>query len=164
MKIGELAKLALTQTETIRYYEREGLLPQAMRSDANYRVYEASHVKRLAFIRHCRSLDMTLAEIRTLLHFKDGPDDTCAEVNVLLEAHIGHVVARIRELRGLEKELKRLRNQCTSAQAGPACGILSGLDKAASVPRPAGAAQLSAHVHGTHGQVGTPAKSQPCVT
>jgi len=164
MRIGELAQLALTQTETIRYYEREGLLPQAMRSDANYRVYEASHVKRLAFIRHCRSLDMTLAEIKTLLHFKDAPNDNCAEVNLLLEAHIGHVAARIRELRTLEKELKRLRDQCTSAQAGAACGILSGLDKAASTPRPACAAPLSAHVHGAHGQVGTPAKSQPCVT
>ena len=70
MKIGELAKLAQTQAETIRYYEREGLLPQARRSEANYRVYDQSHIQRLAFIRHCRSLDMTLGEIRTLLHFR----------------------------------------------------------------------------------------------
>jgi DNA-binding transcriptional MerR regulator len=81
MKIGELAKTAQTQTETIRYYEREGLLPEAARTDANYRIYDESHVQRLAFIRHCRSLDMTLAEIRTLLDFKDAPAGSCADVN-----------------------------------------------------------------------------------
>ena len=160
MKIGELAKSAQTQSETIRYYEREGLLPQAIRSEANYRVYETNHIKRLAFIRHCRSLDMTLGEIRTLLQFKDMPEVNCGEVNLLLDAHIGHVAARIRELRGLEKELKLLRDQCTSAQAGPACGILSSLDKAAAEPRLASTAPLSAHVHGSHRQVGMPAKSR----
>ena len=75
---------------------------------------------------------MTLGEIRTLLHFEDTPNDNCDEVNLLLDAHIGHVVTRIRELRGLEKELKLLRYQCASAQAGSACGILSGLYKAAA--------------------------------
>ncbi|MDB5885539.1 MAG: cadR [Polaromonas sp.] len=164
MKIGEIAKLARTQAETIRYYEREGLLPEATRSDANYRVYEASHVSRLAFIRHCRSLDMTLAEIRTLLRFRDAPGDNCGEVNLLLEAHIGHVAARIRELRGLEKELKLLREQCTSAQAGPACGILGELDKAAKAPRAARAGLAPAHVRGSHGRMGAPATSQPGVT
>ena len=153
MKIGELAQLAQTQSETIRYYEREGLLPQATRSEANYRVYESGHVKRLAFIRHCRSLDMTLGEIKTLLQFKDAPEVNCGEVNLLLDAHIGHVAIRIRELRGLEKELKLLREQCTSAQAGPSCGILLSLDKAAAEPRLASAAPLSAHVQGSHKQV-----------
>ena len=104
MKIGELAKTAQTQTETIRYYEREGLLPEAARTEANYRIYDESHVQRLAFIRHCRSLDMTLAEIRTLLSFKDTPDDSCADVNALLDEHIGHVASRIRELKALEKD------------------------------------------------------------
>ena len=75
MKIGELAKATGTQTETIRYYEREQLLPTAKRTESNYRVYDGSHVERLAFIRHCRSLDMTLDEIRVLLHFKDAPGE-----------------------------------------------------------------------------------------
>ena len=73
MKIGELAKAAHTQVETIRYYEREGLLPETARTDGNYRMYAEEHVDRLSFIRHCRGLDMTLDEIRVLLRFKDAP-------------------------------------------------------------------------------------------
>ena len=96
MKIGELAKATGTQTETIRYYEREQLLPAATRTESNYRVYDDSHVERLAFIRHCRCLDMTLDEIRVLLHFKDAPCENCGAVDALLQAHIGHVVSRIR--------------------------------------------------------------------
>lgn len=88
MKIGELAKAAGTQVETIRYYEREGLLPLANRTEGNYRVYDSAHAQRLAFIRHCRCLDMTLDEIRVLLRFKDAPKDNCGEVDQLLEAHI----------------------------------------------------------------------------
>ena len=73
VKIGDLAKAAHTQTKTIRYYEREGQLPEASRTESNYRIYVNSHINRLAFIRHCRSLDMTLYEIRTLLQLKDEP-------------------------------------------------------------------------------------------
>ena len=73
MRIGELAKAAETQVETIRYYEREALLPQPERTDGNYRVYGPEHVERLLFIRYCRGLDMTLDEIRALLRMKDAP-------------------------------------------------------------------------------------------
>ena len=151
MKIGQLADAAQTQTETIRYYEREGLLPSTARTPANYRVYQASHVQRLAFIRHCRSLDMTLDEIRTLLRFKDAPSENCVEVNRLLDEHIGHVAGRIRELKALEKELKRLRQQCASGNATAQCGIMNGLEQAAreAGPRPAPRGKL-AHVHGAH--------------
>jgi Cd(II)/Pb(II)-responsive transcriptional regulator len=162
MKIGELAKTAQTQTETIRYYEREGLLPEAARTDANYRIYDQSHVQRLAFIRHCRSLDMTLAEIRTLLNFKDAPAGSCADVNTLLDDHISHVATRIRELKALEKDLKLLREQCASDQGADDCGILSGLEKAAlrqSQNRtPVVERGHAAHIHGAHPQVGGPAK------
>jgi len=72
MKIGELAQRTNTPVETIRYYEREGLLAEPVRSEANYRVYEDAHAQRLSFIRHCRGLDMTLEEIRVLLRFKDA--------------------------------------------------------------------------------------------
>jgi len=155
MKIGELAKLTQTQNETIRYYEREGLLPEARRSGANYRMYDESHVQRLAFIRHCRSLDMTLGEIRTLLHFKDAPEENCGEVNALLDEHIGHVATRIEELRGLEIELKSLRLQCQNGEAAAECGILSGLVKAAQEhPHPRAAPSHADHIQGTHPQVG----------
>ncbi|CAN5472997.1 Cd(II)/Pb(II)-responsive transcriptional regulator [soil metagenome] len=155
MKIGELAKLAQTQNETIRYYEREGLLPEARRSGGNYRMYDESHVQRLAFIRHCRSLDMTLGEIRTLLHLKDAPEENCGEVNALLDEHIGHVATRIEELRGLEIELKSLRLQCQSGEAAAECGILSGLEKAAQEhSHPRAAPSHADHIQGTHPQVG----------
>ncbi|MCU0920314.1 MAG: Cd(II)/Pb(II)-responsive transcriptional regulator [Burkholderiaceae bacterium] len=132
MKIGELALAAQTQVETIRYYEREGLLPQAPRSEGNYRIYGPEHVERLAFVRHCRSLDMTLDEIRVLLRFKDEPQAECGEVNALLDEHIGHVATRVRELRQLEKQLKALREQCASVRASGQCGILKGLTQSAS--------------------------------
>lgn len=64
MKIGDLSKRTQTQVETIRYYEHEGLLPEPERTESNYRIYGEVHAERLAFIRHCRSLDMTLDETR----------------------------------------------------------------------------------------------------
>ena len=146
MRIGELAQTSGTPIETIRFYEREGLVPAAQRADNNYRVYTAAHAERLAFIRHCRNLDMTLDEIRTLLRFKDAPTRNCGDVNALLDAHIGHVAARIRELRLLEKQLKSLREQCHEAQDAAHCGILNELTDIASRPgRP-----NAGHVHGTH--------------
>ncbi|MFX7140454.1 MerR family transcriptional regulator, partial [Acinetobacter baumannii] len=82
MKIGKLAQTAGTTVETIRFYEHEGLLPAPARSSGNYRLYASQHLERLAFIRHCRSLDMTLNEIRSLLRLKDAPHEDCGEVNV----------------------------------------------------------------------------------
>lgn len=150
MKIGELAKAAGAQVETIRYYEREGLLPLALRSDGNYRVYDAAQVERLAFIRHCRSLDMTLDEIRLLLRFKDAPQEDCAEVNALLDEHIGHVATRIRELRQLERQLKALREQCATSQDAANCGILNGLSRGAAPS--AQSAMHEGHIAGAHGR------------
>ena len=106
MRIGELAQASGTPVETIRFYEREGLLPTAARTEGNYRIYTPHHAERLAFIRQCRSLDMTLDEVRVLLRFKDQPTADCGEVNSLLDEHIGHVaVVMDEEARrlGLEK-------------------------------------------------------------
>ncbi|NML16779.1 Cd(II)/Pb(II)-responsive transcriptional regulator [Azohydromonas caseinilytica] len=149
MKISELASATGTPVETIRFYEREGLLPAPERADNNYRVYGAAHAERLAFVRHCRNLDMTLDEIRVLLRYKDAPEDNCGEVNALLDQHIGHVAQRIRELRSLEKALKELRQQCNQGQQARDCGILNELSQAANQapsPRP----QRLGHVRGAH--------------
>ncbi len=127
MKIGALASATDTQVETIRYYEREGLLPPPLRTQGNYRIYNGAQVDRLSFIRHCRSLDMTLDEIRALLSFRDAPDADCGEVNLLLDQHIGHVAARIRELRELQKQLLELRQFCRGTQDTAHCGILTQL-------------------------------------
>ena len=147
MMIGELASAADTPVETIRYYEREGLLPAPARTASNYRSYEGRHLARLQFIRHCRGLDMSLEEVRLLLHFRDAPADNCAEVDAALDAHIGHVSRRIRELRTLEKELRALRARCTEAREAQACGILAELATVSQAPRKAG----KAHVKGSHG-------------
>lgn len=150
MKIGELATLAGTPVETIRYYEREGLLPAAPRSEGNYRMYGREHAERLAFIRHCRTLDMTLDEIRVLLRYRDAPHEDCGDVNALLDEHIGHVSARIRELRQLERELKALRERCASPTDSAHCGILEGLQRAAAEPA---ATPARAHTAGAHGRL-----------
>lgn len=146
MKIGDLSKLTQTQVETIRYYEREGLLPEPDRTEGNYRIYGDAHAERLAFIRHCRSLDMTLEEIRQLLRFKDDPASDCGEVNALLDAHIGHVADRIRELRALEKQLKSLRERCREAQPAANCGILGELSR----PQRKDNVSSFGHLHKTH--------------
>lgn len=146
LMIGELAKRTDCQMETIRYYEREGLLPAPGRSEGNYRLYGNAHVERLRFIRHCRSLDMTLEEIRSLLKFRDAPEENCGEVNILLDAHIGHVANRIAELKGLEKQLKELRGLCRTAQAAKDCRILQNLSSADTGP----IKKIGSHGRGSH--------------
>jgi len=144
MRIGELADATRTTVETIRFYERAGLLPAPARSSGNYRQYTPTHAERLAFIRHCRNLDMTMDEIRQLLQFRDAPGADCGQVNALLDEHIEHVEQRIRELRKLERELRTLRARC--AVPGAACGILEELDGAAAQSHPT----PRRHIRGAH--------------
>lgn len=150
MKIGDLATASSTAIDTIRYYEREGLLPAPARTQGGFRVYEPIHLERLQFIRFCRGLDMSLDEVRVLLRVKDEPGSDCGDVNALLDAHIGHVSRRIRELRTLEKQLRELRQRCGEAQRADQCGILSGLAAAAQeTPSPpaTGSHLRSVHSH-----------------
>ena len=150
MKIGDLASASGTPVDTIRFYEREGLLPAPARSAANYRQYDAAHLDRLQFIRASRNLDMSLQEIRTLLQVRDDPGADPHAADRVLDAHIGHVSQRIRELRALERQLKSLRARCASAGTGDQCGVLAGLaDAAADAPDSArSAARHLAQVHG----------------
>jgi len=147
MRIGELAQTSATPVETIRFYEREGLLAKPARTEGNYRIYGGEHARRLGFIRQCRALDMTLDEVRALLSFRDSPTTDCSGVNGLLDEHIRHVVARIRELKTLERELRQLRAQCVAPEDAARCGILLGLDEA--VVRPV-ASRAARHVKGPH--------------
>lgn len=160
MKIGQLARVTDTQVETIRFYEREGLLPAPSRSNGNYRVYENTHVERLSFIRHCRSLDIALDEIRRLLRFKDAPAENCHEVNEVLDEHIGHVAERIRDLRRLERQLRDLRELCTKVRDVAHCGILVQLSQGAR--RPPGLAKATSvnHMARSHRR----GRSRPSVT
>ncbi|MGC4076579.1 MAG: Cd(II)/Pb(II)-responsive transcriptional regulator [Rubrivivax sp.] len=153
MRIGELAAACGTPVETIRYYEREGLLPAAPRSGGNYRVYGEAELERLAFIRQCRALDMSLDEVRALLAFRDAPPADCSGVNALLDEHIGHVVHRIEELRTLEASLRTLRARCGTPGDGAACGILSGLGQGA-LP------EAAPHTGGVHEHAATHAPAR----
>lgn len=147
MQIGELAQASGTPIETIRFYEREGLIPVPERTEGNYRIYTQAQVDRLGFIRQCRTLDMALDEVRVLLRFRDAPQEDCGEVNVLLDEHIGHVAHRIRELRVLEKQLRALRAECAHPHAAKDCGILQGIDVAAGQT---GTVPKRGHVRGAH--------------
>jgi len=149
MKIGELATATETAIETIRFYEREGLLKAAARSQGNFRLYEIAHHERLQFIRYFRSLDMSLDEIRVLLRFKDEPEEACNEVNALLEEHIEHVSKRIKELKSLEQQLKALRQRCGSDRPAEQCGVLSGLAEEA---KKSSALSRRGHLKSVHGR------------
>jgi len=127
MKIGELAQAAQCSVETVRYYEKAGLLAAPGRTGANYRSYDGAHLERLCLIRTCRALGMSHEEIRPLLKRLDRPTSNCAEVNHLLDAHIQHVDGRIAELLQLKEQLGRLRERCQQEREVSACGIIHGL-------------------------------------
>ena len=127
MKIGELAHVAQTTVQTVRYYEKEGLLPVTVRTAGNFRVYGPAHLERLRFIRNCRALDMSHEEIHTLLGLADQPADGCGAINAVFDQHMVHVDERIRELLHLKEQLSGLRQRCQTEQAVDACGILQGL-------------------------------------
>lgn len=127
MKIGELAERSGCLVETVRYYERVGLLMPPERSSNNYRTYNEQHSERLLFVRHCRALDMTLDEIRVLLDFRDHPEQNCVGVNELLDKHIAHVVERLAALATLETQLRNLRGRCLTTDSASTCEILHAL-------------------------------------
>ncbi len=142
MKIGELAQAARCQAETIRYYEKIGMLPAPARTQGNFRVYGSQHLDRLRFIRNCRGLDMTHDEIRALLGMIDHPARDCGPINHLLDEHIAHVDIRLRELRDLQQQLIALRQQCLQEQAVDACGIVQRLARMQSGDGPARGSHL----------------------
>ncbi|THF66098.1 Cd(II)/Pb(II)-responsive transcriptional regulator [Pseudothauera nasutitermitis] len=135
MKIGDLARTAQCTVETVRYYEREGLLPPPARTAGNFRDYGHEHADRLRFIRNCRALDMSHGEIRSVLALADQPAAGCGAVNEVFDQHIAHVDERIRELEQLRGALLALRERCRHEQAVEACGILQGLAEMESEPR-----------------------------
>lgn len=131
MRIGELAGATGVDVETIRYYEREGLLEPPARQPNGYRAYGRSQLEKLAFIRHCRALDIPLAEVRRLLTFTDRPDSDCREINRLIDAQLAKVRARLKSMRALEKQLTTLRRRCKAGHKASECGILHELVAAA---------------------------------
>ena len=147
--IGTLARDAECPPETIRYYEREGLLPPATRTAGNYRLYSPGHLERLVFIRNCRSLDMTLDEIKQLLRFRDEPQSECGAAHALIDEHIVHIGERIAELEQLQGQLQTLRRQCQPIGDAKKCGILDRLEQ--KTPGSSERKSVKDHIRGAHG-------------
>ncbi|MDP5252936.1 MULTISPECIES: Cd(II)/Pb(II)-responsive transcriptional regulator [unclassified Vibrio] len=134
MKIGELARQADCPVETVRYYEKQGLLPKPQREmENNYRRYDATHLERLLFIRRCRALDMAHDEIRALLEAMNSDSVSCSPIDTVISQHLEHVQDRIKELKLLEGELKKLRNECDSRRSLEECGIVEKLNASEKV-------------------------------
>ncbi len=131
MRIGELAQRGGCDVETVRFYEREGLLECPEREMNGYRSYTEAHVVQLNFIRHCRSLGMGLPDVRTLKDFQHHPDAACDGVDRLIEAQIVRIHERVEELQRLERQLHSLRDTCRTRQRSSDCGILRNLNRAA---------------------------------
>ncbi len=131
MQIKQLANATGVDVETIRYYEKQGLLPEPVRKDNGYRDYGTYHLERLSFIRHCRALEMPLSQVATLLGFVDQPGAPCDDVNDLVDQQLAKVRARLQSMQALEKQLLQLRALCNGTHAAQSCGILTELVAAA---------------------------------
>jgi DNA-binding transcriptional MerR regulator len=110
--IGTAAEKSGVKVPTIRYYEEIGMLPAPMRTTSNRRLYGASDVQRLAFIRHARELGFELDAIRTLLDLQDNPAQPCASADAIAKARLTEVQRRIASLKALEAELKHMVAGC----------------------------------------------------
>lgn len=123
-----MAELAGVHLETIRYYERIGLMPEPGRTSGGYRSYGAAHARRLAFIRRARELGFGIEEIKALLALAEPGQASCAEVRALTMTHLDAVRAKISDLRRLENILAETVAQCSGTKT-PACPVLDMLNE-----------------------------------
>jgi MerR family mercuric resistance operon transcriptional regulator len=112
--------------ETIRYYERIGLLPAVPRTEGGHRIYRDDHARRLAFIRRARELGFSLDQVRELLAWADEDDPVCEEVQAIAARHRDRIRAKIADLRSLERALSKAIAQCETGVA-PECPVLTAL-------------------------------------
>lgn len=124
--IGEVARRADCKVETVRYYERIGILPPPERSAGGQRRYATAHLMRLNFVRRARDLGFTLGEVRNLLELADDRDRTCVQVAAVARAHLGGIRAKIANLRRLETVLDDLVAACADGTR-PDCPIIETL-------------------------------------
>ena len=127
MKIGELAHRADVGIDTVRYYEREGLLPKAQRLASGYRVYDENDVRRLRFVRRAKALGFTLPEIRELLALSDHRQDDMAGMKAAASEKLADVHAKLAELDRIREGLEALIAACPGHGALEQCPILNAL-------------------------------------
>ncbi|UYH54882.1 helix-turn-helix domain-containing protein [Qipengyuania sp. SS22] len=126
MRIGELAQATGTKAETIRYYEREGILPPADRTESNYRDYSDEHLEMLTFVRRARELGFSMAQVRELLALSDHEDKPCEDVDQLVHQQMVEVERKIRYLTSLRDELGQMLRSCKANKIGE-CKIVESL-------------------------------------
>lgn len=128
MKIGELSRVSGCSIQTIRYYEKEGLLKSPNRTEGNFRLYDEKALKELEFVKHCRSLDIPLSDIKALLDLKNRPEESCSSINNLIANQLDLVNKRIKELKALKAELQIMKKACSTDNTVERCGIIKTLE------------------------------------
>ena len=126
IQIGLLSKKTGCNIETIRYYEKRGLLPKPPRTAGGYRLYQSDHLKRLTFVMRGRELGFSIAEIEKMLSLVDGSQFTCRDMYQQTMAHVGDIQSKIANLKRLEKILTEIASKCSDGTV-PECPILDAL-------------------------------------
>ena len=129
LKTGEVARAGGVNLETIRYYERRGLLPKPPRTPAGYRTFDPEAVRRIRFIKHAQALGFSLKEVRELLSLRVDPRRSCAEVRARADAKLADIDEKIRGLHAMKKTLGRFIAACSGRGPVSACPILEALDE-----------------------------------
>jgi DNA-binding transcriptional MerR regulator len=135
LNIGDLGKATGTKVETIRYYERIGLLPKPARTAGNYRVYGEDTLGWLSFIRRARELGFTIEQVRELMALSHHADGSCAAVDAIARSHLSEVKRKLEDLRALERELSTLIDQGTHDTIAE-CRIIEALAPSGSNNQP----------------------------
>ncbi len=112
LTIGDLARATATKVETVRYYERIGLLPAPARTSGNYRAYGPDHLNRLSFVRRARDLGFSIEQVRELLGLADDRERSCEAVDAIVREHLAAVARKIADLAALRRELDGLVSRC----------------------------------------------------
>jgi len=134
LSIGVLSSQTGVNIETIRYYERIGVMPAPERTAGGFRTYRDDHLKRLNFIRRGRELGFSLAKLRGLLRLVDGHVYTCAQVRALTLEHLAETRCKITDLRRLARVMSDMAAKCTGRRV-PDCPIIDALSETRAVPR-----------------------------
>ncbi len=129
LSIGQLAKISQVNIETVRYYERRGLIPKAPRRTSGYREFSEKDVDRIRFIKHAKALGFTLKEVAELLALKVEPEATCGDITQRIDVKLADVEAKINILQRMELTLRKLKKACRKPSApSKDCPILESLD------------------------------------
>ena len=128
LTIGQVARRAGVGVETIRFYEREGLVPKPPQTRAGYRQYPPDAVQRVAFIRRAKELGFTLAEVQQLLSLRVAPKRSCADVRDLAREKVATIENKIQDLLRMQEALKRLVRSCRGKGPTGECPLLEALE------------------------------------